>query len=260
MSINYYVAKNTLGKGKPFFARTLINERVDEKELINLMLDKGTSLTATDLAAVLGLLKETVVKVLRAGKSIAIDDFISLSPSVNASFEMEEEPFNHFSHNIKVNCHASRKLVKAVSYKAVVEKTVGNKKGPVLTSVISGSDNENLIRFPHSTTVKGKNLAPYNYELNQVHISERENSVNSLVIHSEDLVIDSLGDRKVVFSMKPGLEIPEWLTQGLPVFMRLLYHNGNENLDLYSLPVETYWLEVPEEMNVADDQIMQPAV
>lgn len=161
MSIQYYLRENKLKLGKKYFAQTVPNQIIDEKSLVEYMAGKNAGMTSTELNGVLDLLKLSLKELLTKGNRIVLSDTLSIFPVIKASFDTSKEGFNHSSNSINVRCKVSRVLKNEIRKTAVVEKHSSNGIAPKLSDVISGKKEENIIRWPYSTTMSGKNLNPW---------------------------------------------------------------------------------------------------
>lgn len=247
MSINYYLSQNPFNNGKKYFARTITNGQISEKELLEAMAGKGTSLTPTELRGVLDLLKNTIREFLIKGNQVELNNFISLSPRVKSNINDNDQPFNHNTGQIKLNCRISKKLTEAVRTAAVVERKDNEEKIPKIINVKSGKAKENAIRWPYSTTLKGNNLQPYGCDIKGIEIVSAEDDTLKLEISVSDLIMDYTSAREISFSISHGIQIPDWLTAQLAVYLRIQYTGETESMTNHSKPVKTYWLIAPEE-------------
>ncbi|MBN2736471.1 MAG: hypothetical protein JXR70_05780 [Spirochaetales bacterium] len=247
MSINYYLRENPFNHGKKYFARTIKNNQVSEKALLEAMAGKGTSLTPTELRGVLDLLKNTISDLLTKGSQVDLTDFITLSPVVKNSIDDNDKPFNHSNGQINLRCRVSRKLIEKVRTTAVVEQKDNEDKLPKIINIKSGSEKENAIRWPYSTTFKGNNLMPYGRGIKGIEIINQNDDTEQLIISKADLVLDSFTTREISFSISHSIIIPDWLTANLPVYLRVQYTGEKESMTFHSTAKATYWLNAPLE-------------
>lgn len=247
MSINYYLSQNPFNNGKKYFARTLKNNQVTEKELLEAMAGKGTSLTPTELRGVLDLLKITISELLIKGSQVELSDFITLAPVVKSNINDADQPFNHNTGDIKLRCRINKKLIDTIRSAAVVERKDNEDKAPKITSVQSGKAKENAIRWPYSTTLKGNNLQPYGCVIKGIEIINAENDTLNLIVPLSDLVIDRDSAKEVSFSISNSIVIPDWLTTQLPVYLRIQYTGEADSITNHSKVIKSYWLNAPVE-------------
>lgn len=254
MSIKYYIHENPFKKGKAFFARTIINQKIKEKKLLEYMSMKGTSLTSNELQAILNLFKESIEDLLAEGNMIQLDNFMNLYPAITASFDSPKGAFNHNRDKVKIRCRINKDLVKTVRNKSQVEKQADDERQPNLTHVISGIQKENVIRWPYSTTLRGSNLNPSNRGINSISIFNQENTEEILNIPASHLLLDTKGPKELSFSILSEVEIPSWLTPGLPVYLRVEYAGDNLQLNRLSTEVKTFWQTLPESEQISTEE------
>lgn len=246
MSIKYNIHENPFKRGKAFFAKTIINQKVNENKLRAYMAMKETSLTENQLQGVLNLLKESIKELLSEGNLVQLDNFLELYPSVTAGFDTPKDFFNHHRDQIKIRCRINKALTKEVKSKTLVEKQSDEERQPNLTHVISGIKQENVIRWPYSTTLRGSNLNPAARDINSISIFSQNDHNQILIVPANDLVLDSKGSKELSFSISNQVQIPAWLTPGLPVYLRIDYAGDNPLLNRQSTEVKTYWQELPQ--------------
>jgi hypothetical protein len=246
MSIKYRIKQNHFNKGKAFYAATAIDQRMSEEKFLAYMAMKGTSLTPTELRGVIDLFKQSVRELLADGNRIVLDDFLILYPSVTAAFDTAGESFNRNRDDIRIRCRVSRALTNFVGNATAVEKQDDNERQPNLTQVTSGIDRENVIRWPYSTTLRGSNLNGANRDIRSITIFDRDNADRVLTVPASDLILDTKGPKELSFSISQEVDIPSWLTPGLPVYLRIEYAGANPLLNRVSTEVKTYWQSLPE--------------
>ncbi|MBN2736494.1 MAG: hypothetical protein JXR70_05895 [Spirochaetales bacterium] len=247
MSINYYLSQNPFSNGKKYFARTITNSQISEKELLEAMAGKGTSLTPTELRGVVDLLKNTISEFLIKGSQVELYNFITLSPRVKSNINDNDQPFSHKTGQIKVFCRINKKLTDALRKAAVVERKDNEEKAPKITDVKSGKAKENAIRWPYSTSLKGNNLQPYGCHIKGIEMVSIENDTLNLVVPVKDLIMDHTSAREISFSINHNFTIPDWLTKQLPIYLRIQYTGETDRMTHYSKVVKTYWLSAPQE-------------
>jgi hypothetical protein len=252
MSIKYRIRENRLNRGKAFYAATTVDQRTSEEKFLAYMAMKGTSLTPTELRGVIDLFKQSVRELLAEGNRIVLDDFLVLYPSVVASFDTPAESFNRERNDIRIHCRVSRSLTGFVKNAIVVEKQDENERQPNLTRVISGINRENVIRWPYSTTLRGSNLNAGNREIGSITVFSRDDAELVLTVPANDLILDTKGPKELSFSISHQVEIPSWLTAGLPVYLRIEYAGENPLLNRVSTEVKTYWQSLPENRDAED--------
>ena len=246
MSLNYYLRKNTLLQGKKFFAKTIYSRTLDDEKILAYMVKKNTAMSITELRGVLNLLKQSFTELLSEGCRLVLNDLVSLYPAVKASFDRNNEAFNHNTVKVKVRCRVAESLSHVVSKKAIVEKVGKPDEIPTLKNVISGKQKVNAIRWPYSTTVIGEGLNPDDREITGLRVLNQNNTDENFRITQEHLVLDGQSKKEVSFSITHDCPIPEWLSEELPVYLQLEYPGEDPNMPLVSKSVRTFWLKKPE--------------
>ncbi|MBN2738585.1 MAG: hypothetical protein JXR70_16505 [Spirochaetales bacterium] len=252
MSIQYFIQENPFGKGKAFFAKTNTKQVITEDKFLAYAAMTGTKLSITELKAVLNRFKESIGELLAEGNRVNLDNFIDLYPAIIASFNTPREIFNKDRDDIKIRCRVHRSLTKTVKEKAVVERQNDNERQPNLTHIASGINNENVIRWPYSTTLRGNNLNVGNRKINSIIIFSRNDHNQVFTVNAEDLILDTKGSKELSFSIANHVAIPSWLTSGHAVYLRVEYSGDNPLLNRVSTEVKTYWQALPP--NLEDER------
>ena len=246
MSIQYYLRQNPLVNGKAFFAQTIFSRTLEQEEILAYMVQKNTALSITELRGVVNLLKSTLKELLTQGNRLVIDDLLTLYPAVQATFERNNEAFNHNTGRVKVNCRIAGSLNEDVSKMALVEKSGKADNLPTLKNIISGMEKENVVRWPYATKVIGEKLNPQGQKIKGISILN-QNDVSQIFTIGEDyLVLDSQSEKEVTFSISNQCPVPEWLTAELPIFLQLEYPGEGENRELKSTSIKTFWIRQAE--------------
>ncbi|MCB1159418.1 MAG: DUF4469 domain-containing protein [Leptospiraceae bacterium] len=160
MSIKYSLHRTVIGNAdNKFHSRVVTPQVFNREELVKRMLDSGTSVTRSDILAVLNLLESTVTNVLLEGGRINLDGFIQFYPLIQGVFNDEFDNFDSSKHKIDVGVRASSELKQLVS-QAKVEKVESQVNLPVMKAFIDFKTGErNSSIFPGTiAALKGKNL------------------------------------------------------------------------------------------------------
>lgn len=119
--VKYHLVKNFLaGHTDTFIARTQRVSTFDIDALIERMLQCGTTLTKTDIMAVLNAMEETIVEITKEGHTVAIPLFQTRF-SIVGSFNGPMDIFDHTRHKLKINVSRGT-LIRDVQKKIKLEK------------------------------------------------------------------------------------------------------------------------------------------
>lgn len=160
MSINYELRKKHLGDKDGFVGHFKAKTVYDLEAVIDRMVSMGTSLTRTDLHAVLMLLESTIEVIILEGGKISLDDFISIYPSISGTFDGPDDSFDKSKHTIKVNAGVLSKFANKIRLKASMEKIKSTQRKPDIYEIYDfGSDSKNEhLSINDMVRIKGDNL------------------------------------------------------------------------------------------------------
>lgn len=207
MSINYALYKNHLTSDpRDCMALVQIKGSADLEDIIDRMSELGTTVTRTDIVAV-------VEDTIRATESLLLDGFrvnlgglVQLFPSIKGVFESTTDTFDKSRHRLHISALPGTRLKKKVSSNATVEKTKGAKTVPVPLEYIDiASESSDSTITPGSIgTINGNSL---NYDSQKddegIFFINTENGTSSKVS-----IIQKNKPSQLVF------QIPDSLTSG----------------------------------------------
>ena len=116
-------------------------------EIIDLMMEKGTTLTRADVAATLQVYGEVVSTIIKDGSAVNTP-LMNTSMSISGVFDGANDSFDKKRHTVNLNITAGTLLRDAVT-KVKCEKTEGVSTDPYITEVtdiVSGKVNEVLTK------------------------------------------------------------------------------------------------------------------
>ena len=116
-------------------------------EIINLMMEKGTTLTRADVAATLQVYGEVVSAIIKDGSSVNTP-LMNTSMSISGVFDGANDSFDKKRHTVNLNITAGTLLRDAVT-KVKCEKTEGASTDPYITEVtdiVTGTANTTLTK------------------------------------------------------------------------------------------------------------------
>jgi hypothetical protein len=155
----YFLQKNHLTSDPDDYMAVTTNAiSLDLDAITQLMLTRGSTLTETDIAAVLKMEHEVICEQAAMGNNITTPVF-NLSMSVKGTFEGPDDSFDSTRHTIKLNLNPGVELSKAVS-SIKTQKVRGGKIIPIidrLTDVATGNVN-GQITSGGLATLKGSYL------------------------------------------------------------------------------------------------------
>lgn len=132
--IKYILTPNKLRTSAeiPYLARTVLNGSLTGKGLIN-ALSFGSTVTSTDIKAVLDRLENVVAEQMAQGRSVNLG-FVTLRPMIKGSFLTPDESFQKDKHRILVRANPSSKLVSYVNHEGSTARINPQSISPVLNS------------------------------------------------------------------------------------------------------------------------------
>lgn len=160
MSVQYNVRESFLVNGEGYIAQILPGKRLETKDIVERMAQKGTTLTKTDLRAAFTILREVIMEAMKEGYQINFIDFMSLTFSIGGMFEGDEDSFSPDRHELKIKANISKTFCLDVLRHVTLEKRVIDKKGPIITSIteLAGKKKNLVITQGRLATLRGDNL------------------------------------------------------------------------------------------------------
>ena len=117
-------------------------------EIIDLMMEKGTTLTRADVAATLQVYGEVVSAIIKDGSAVNTP-LMNTSMSISGVFDGANDSFDKKRHTVNLNITAGT-LLRDAAAKVKCEKTEGASTDPYITEVtdvVSGKVNEILTQL-----------------------------------------------------------------------------------------------------------------
>ncbi len=106
MSINYHLKQITGVNGDEMFVAQVVSRgTLGEKELIEHMKRKGSTVSVTDMKAVIQDLGEICDSSLLEGYRIKINRICQLSVTIRGTFNSLEDTFDPSEHRLEVSAH-----------------------------------------------------------------------------------------------------------------------------------------------------------
>ena len=160
MSIQYYISPNNLANGgEGYVARVLSKDQTSYHDLIELIKQRGSTLTRTDIQAVLDALTEVVVFELQNGRSVSTP-FCNFNVSIRGIFNGDDDAFDKSRHKATARANAGAALRELFAVGTTVEKQLkGNRQPHLLVFEDSGSGSVNDLVTPGQTAfLRGADL------------------------------------------------------------------------------------------------------
>lgn len=160
MPIQYYFEESKLINNKGFIAKVNNIRTLGTEQLIEEMIGMGTGVTEIDISAVLLLLEQTIIKCLRRGDSVNINNLLRLSLSIKGVYPERTETMTVKPKQLKVGATISKNFVEKVREEVTLEKCKPKKQTPIIDSVIeqAASDNEKALTIGNMITIEGSDL------------------------------------------------------------------------------------------------------
>lgn len=158
MPIVYRMEENNLKPGT-FYARVIAGHTRDLPAMIPDIVDE-TSLSGTDVKAVIDALINEVVAALAEGQTVKIDGLASFGLSLSGSFETNDVSVTKDNAHLNVVAQGNHALETAVTEQATYERAISAVKEPQISSVFDvASSAYNQYTAPGILRIKGENLS-----------------------------------------------------------------------------------------------------
>lgn len=144
MSLKYFLYRSRMpgeSAGK-YLGRLVRQHRIGGRELIKRAAQTAVSMSEGQIAAALDALIATAKLELKSGNSVEVPGLCTLRPTLQGTFESTDEPFEHGKHAIGLAASVDKRLRKAVTSSARVEKVTWLPHAPNLKQyrdITSGS-------------------------------------------------------------------------------------------------------------------------
>lgn len=134
------------------------NETVSEKEIIEAMIAKGSTVSKAEALAVIEEYEAAVCKAIEEGKNVNTRMY-KIHAAIKGVFESEKEIFDRKQHSIQINIKAGNRLKQCVE-NIKLEKISLNDNVPLLLTIQNLHTKESEQRFSanHVISIRGKRL------------------------------------------------------------------------------------------------------
>lgn len=239
MGFKYYLTKSNFIHLEGFIPHVIVSQKYSEERLVHMMSKSGTTLTSTDLKAVLMLLKQTIISIILEGGSVTLDDFVKFSPTINGHFSTTEQRFNKKNHKVGVVCTVLKGLKKIIHFDADVTRGKSPVNMPYISYICTPGDNQKVLRRFYSNRIRGQYFTYKGLKLAGMGLLDPENKTSRALFSRDDLVIDTLGGSEMGFSFSNNASFPGWLRSNRLVDVQLQFSSPAR-----SGPVFTGWYRV----------------
>lgn len=160
MPIPYFVYKTPLDNEPRYLGRILLKGTCDRPAVVNRMLGMGSSLTRTDINAVLELLTEAVAHLCLEGYRVDLQDLVKITPTLGGLFDRPGDTFQPGRNSVHLTAQVSKALNQRFSRKAAVTKVVANEVCPVIVQVVDSEAEPGHLELTlgHIVSVVGNRL------------------------------------------------------------------------------------------------------
>lgn len=158
MGIKYFVFQTKLLNQIRFIGRIILKESFDQEKLVGRMLEMGTSMTKTDIMAVLNLFMTAVERVCMEGNKINMNDFLQFTPVIGGLFEGRNDGFVQGRNSVYLTAQVSRSFNQRIGQNASVEKMALDENRPLFLEVIDSASNSDSLVMGHIIGVYGRRL------------------------------------------------------------------------------------------------------
>ncbi|MCP5501128.1 MAG: DUF4469 domain-containing protein [Leptospiraceae bacterium] len=154
-----YPAPNGNTLSNTYHARAITPPSKGMDEVVNRMLEGGSTVTKSDIYAVLNDLKRSIQNIILDGGRVNIEGFCQFYPVFQGVFEDQHDSFDPARHRVEVGATPSQEFKEVVS-RAKVGKTKKVKNIPELETFIDVKTGEKNSKIYPATigVLKGKNL------------------------------------------------------------------------------------------------------
>jgi hypothetical protein len=203
MAINYALFKNNLIEStSKFFGKVLSKDSVGTEGIAERMLAQGSTITRSDIYAVIEDLIKAVEAMLLDGKRVNIGDFIQLYPGLKGQFSGIDDSFDRSRHKIVVRATPGVRLRKTIESKANVKRVEKSSGDALLYYYIdSGSGTRNETITPGNIgSIMGKRLTFNAEEADEgIYFIAEDNTETKVTI------VQKNKPSELVFLVPPGL-------------------------------------------------------
>jgi hypothetical protein len=202
-AIRFSVFQTTLQEKPKFLGRVLLQGTYDREAMVRRMLIMGTTLTKTDITAVLQLLADAIEQVCREGYKVNLDGLVLVTPAIGGTFDGITDGFVSPRNSIYLTAQVATSLNARISQAATVEKTLVEQNRPMLAEVIDSEADPGVasLKVGNIISVGGKRL-----KFNGAQTTEYLRLVNAENPNEYVQVVKfhKMSDQELVFRLPPA--------------------------------------------------------
>jgi len=202
MNIKYFIYQTRLRDESKFFGRIMLKGICGHSELVERMLDMGSSLTKPDVLAVLQLLSMTIAKVCSEGYKVSLDGLVQITPVLGGEFLDKTDTFLPSRNAVYLTSRVSRSLNERIALTAGVEKVIVDENRPILLDVVDSEadDGTEELTRGHIISITGKRLKFDSSRLGEyLRLVNAENQTEFVTVGR----FHKLADQELVFRLPP---------------------------------------------------------
>ncbi|MCB0197553.1 MAG: DUF4469 domain-containing protein [Anaerolineae bacterium] len=161
--IDFALYKNTLTNGKKLFkAVVLTRETLTLDDVMDRMMQQGTTVTRQDIIAVLDLFFRTVMMLVLEGHSV-LTPLVNLGVSIKGVFNSQDDTLDKKRHEVKPRVNANKVFKDVIKNQAQFQQQKPNRPMPQPTecTIPTSTDNSTL------TPGGGMKLSGYNLQFDE---------------------------------------------------------------------------------------------
>ena len=205
--ISYYLRENPFSSTEEnrYVARADRTMTLYQKDIIDLMMDKSTTISRQEIVFVLDLLKEIVKKQVLNGYPVIMDMF-KASIGIKGGFRSAADEFDGRRHRVALNLNATGEFRKDLAHEARVEKIRQKKDRAVVDQIFDYATRSWGTAFPAGGLIElqGANLKPGGDDP-KVYL-RREGTEDLIPVEA----IHKASDRKILCSLPSELEAGDY--------------------------------------------------
>lgn len=159
--IKYTLIENVLTPDpNDYYPQVQITGRAGVEQLVDRMLSMGSTVTKSDLLAVMSLLDEAVLALLVEGYRVDIAGIVDLFPRLQGVFDGPGDGFDKSRHTLSVNANAAPAFIARVRADARVQKEEAVTPTPAPLQFVDGSSSavNSVVTAGSIGTVNGSRL------------------------------------------------------------------------------------------------------
>ncbi|MBN1649551.1 MAG: DUF4469 domain-containing protein [Spirochaetales bacterium] len=162
-TLGYALYRNNLkgdGSDQRYYARINSRGMVKEKELIDAVVGKNSTVTREEVGAVLGLLAEVIREKIQGGFNVNTRIF-KTNLSMHGVFEDDDDEYEKERHQVRLNFRESSEMKTFIDKELSLEKYTSDERNPRIISIYDvASNTKNQTLTPGNVAViRGKNLS-----------------------------------------------------------------------------------------------------